>query len=401
MRRILLACAFALLLALPQGTAASAPESYPADITPLAARWVAQAETFGASSANASWYPEAEAYLAKAKDAAAAGRVRVAAFNAETYTELVRTHRLLDEAQAYRSDAEKKSFILGRTNDWREEANTAWTAYRARLHGYDGELRSLHALEKALYSADMAFSVYVEGERYTEIAREFSKSAGLDRGYVLALTRASSTITLDIAYANDILDAAVAAEGVPPRLLDDKWANITAEATREVPEGSTSPHLATMEQVARPVRANGEGILSVAIAIAEQRTQRANGMETIFGDARSRGKDIVGDAARGMTKQLNNTSVEKARAYGLEGVFTADAIDRAFFARGFVERGEATIATVLVAWSALEHAGYMTNVLAAVSPIEPQTATKQTPAPAPLLAVGVALLAAAALARRR
>lgn len=400
MRAALVACALALLVAAPQAGAARAPDPYPADLAPLAARWIQEAEAFGASSANATWYSEAESYLLKAKNASAEGRLRVASFHVETYTELVRAHRLLDEAAAYRSDAEKKSYILGQTHEWRAEAEQAWTGYRARLHSYDGQLRSLHAIEKALYSADVAFATYAEGKRYDDIAREFPRSPGVERGFVLALARASSTVSLDVGFAHDILDVAIASEGLPPRVNDEAWANATAKAVEEVPEGALPGYVSGMEEIARPIRANNESLMSIAISLAEQRTMRAMNMETIFGDAQSRGKNIVADAARGMGKQLNNTTVQKVQAYGLEGVFTADAIDRALFAQGFIERGEATIGTVLTAWSSLDHAGYAASLLAGVSPVKPAEAKKESPGLAPAAALGAVALLAVALRRR-
>lgn len=400
MKRALLAVALALLFALPSATAARAPDPYPAALLPLAGKWVGEAEAFGASSRDASWYPEAESYLQKAKDAAAAGRVRVASFHVETYEELVLTGRLLDEARAFPSEAERKSHIIAQTNEWHRQADEAWLDYRERLASYDGEIHSLHALEKALYSADLAFSAAVSGRQHADLAREFPKSPGLERGFVLALVRASHTVLLDMRFANDVLDLAAADEGVEPRILDEPWRNLTAAAVVELPPGTLPSYADRLEELARPVRAANESTLSVAIALAEQRLVRANGMETIFGDAQSRGKNIVADAARGMSKQLNNTTVAKAQAHGLQGVFTADAIDRALFAQEFVERGEATIGTVIVAWSGLEHETYATNVLAMVSPVEPVEEEHETPGPAPVLLVGLVALAALALRRR-
>lgn len=386
----LVALALVALLLAPAGVAKSEP-AYPSELRALVPAWLAEARALGEPSRGAAWWPEAQVWLDNATAAEGAGRFRIAIFQLETYHEVLLTKRLVDEAAPLGSDAERKSFVLQRITDAREDADAAWLAYRAKLHGLDAQLRSLQSIEKALYSADIATSGFLLLADHEPLARDFPRAQGFPEGYVLALVRATHTARLDVEYASDMLDAAVEGEGLPPRVLDGPWANLTASAL--VPyEGDVPPYLKAYEEAIGPARANGESVLALAIALAEQRAIRQNGMNTIFGDASSRGKDVVNDAARGMRKQLNNTTVDLPVSYGLSGVFTVDAIDRARYTDEFVARGEAQLGTVTTAWASLEHAGYVLDALAAVSPVEPSTEEKGAPG------FGAAALVVAALA---
>ncbi|HUR69301.1 MAG TPA: hypothetical protein VM370_08640 [Candidatus Thermoplasmatota archaeon] len=406
--RALVGLALALMMLAPAAAAAAPTEpDYPSDLVALLPGWIETSERLVTEQDRAKpWWGDAEAFLTRAKGAQAEGRVRVAMFHLETFEELLLGNRLIDDGKALGSDAEAKSFVLQRTSGWNEDAERAWTAYRAKLHGYDGQLHSLVTLEKALYSSDIALTGILNEDNFDYLSRELPKQDGFPENYVFGLVRATNTPILNLRFATDILDAAVKEEGIPPRVDDARWANITATALAYGQTDEKAPaFLEGLDARGKPVRAGGEAILSVAFILAEQRATRANSMETIFGDARSRGLDVVRDAAKGMNKQFNNTTLEAPRGHGLSGVFTSDAIDRVLLTREYMSRDQAELGTVIVAWAQLEHQGYATNTLASVSPVEPPptpSPTKPAPLPGALAMLGiVAVVAAFARSARR
>ncbi|HVM46125.1 MAG TPA: hypothetical protein VM582_09340, partial [Candidatus Thermoplasmatota archaeon] len=331
---------------------------------------------------------------------AAEKRLRTALFQLETFTELVVAQQLHDEANATRSaDADKRTLIASRTAAMRADAQREWASFRATLAGYDDEVRSVQTIEKILYAGDIALVGILSQSDYDILAREYPRQSGVPLGYTLALVRASHTAALNIGWARDLLAEAVKGEGLPPRVLDEPWSNLTRVAV-VVEEEDPGVYLRSLDQIGRPVRENNESLLSIAIALAEQRATRAHTMQTLFGDARTRGLDVVRDAARGMNRQLNNTSVELPRSFGLTGVFTSDAIDRAEFTNTFVAAGQADLGAVIAAWSTLEHQGYVLLALAQVSPVRPPEETNDTPG-ASFGLVALALVGVALLSRRR
>lgn len=397
MSRLAGALLVALLLA-PVAAAQGSDPDYPDDLLALLPGWIEEAEALARAEDRAKpWWPQADEFLAKAKAAADEGRFRITTFHLETFSEVVLANQLLDDTASMGSDAERRSAIAQRTRAWNEDAGGAWLAFRERLHGYDAQLRSLTTIEKALYASDVALTAAVSMDEHDLLSREFAKQGGVPDGYVYALVRASHTPLQAIGWADDVLAAAARGEGLPPRVVDAPWANVTAVALN-LTAADAPDFLESLETLAQPARENGEAVLAVAFSLAEQRAIRANNMQTIFGDAEARGLAVVADASRGMSKQLNNTTLDAPRAFGLEGVFTSDAIDRARFTNDFVATGNATLATVLVAWSALEHQSYATSVLGSASPVQP-TPMAETPAPG-LLLVALALLGAALLIRR-
>jgi hypothetical protein len=398
-RLFALAVVLALLAPLAQAKEGPAPQ-HPPELVALLPGWVADAEALVTDADRAKpWWPEAESFLTLAKAAQAEGRFRVTLFHLETFRELVIGNRLLEESAA--EGAGGKSFVLQRTGTAKQEADAAWLAYRAKLHTYDGQLRSLQTVEKALYSADIALVSALGGTEYEPLAREYPKQEGAAEGYVFGLVRASYTMRLNIEWAEEALAKAVEQEGVPPEIDLVNWTNLTNASiqyglTDEPPAAFLEAH----DKLARPARENGEGLLAVAFVLAEQRSTRSNNMQTIFGDARTRGLDVVNDAARGMRRTYNNTTLELPQSYGLTGVFTADAIDRAQITLDYLGEEKADLGTVIVAWAALDHANYALNALAALSPVAPPpTPTNDAPG-APVIAA-IAVLTVGALAWRR
>lgn len=381
----------ALLLA-PLAGAAPPPPDYPPEMRALLPGWIAEAEALvREGDREAAWWPEAESFLERAKDADEAGRLRVAMFHLETFSELVVAQHLMEDARGAGSDSEQRAAILQQTRAWHEEAHRAWLAFRERLHGFDGEIRSVATLERALYAADVALVAATTLAEHDLLAPEFPKQSGVPEGYVLALVRSSHSARLAIERADELLTVAAASEGVPPVIDGEAWANVTQAALGV--EGEAPPYLETIDALAMPARNNSETTMAVAFLLAEQRATRAYSMQTIFGDAESRGLAVVQDAARGMNKQLNNTTLETPRSHGLSGVFTSDAIDRAMLTNELLAAGNASLGTVIVAWSALEHASYATSTLATVSPVEPE-APRETPFAGVLVALAALLIAA-------
>lgn len=399
MRRVALALALALLA--PAAAAKESAPDYPEEFLALLPGWIAEAEALvEAGARERPWWPGAEDYLVKAKDAQSEGRFRIALFQLETFTELVLSHQFLDEANASRtSDAERKTFIVSRLGGMREDSVAAWASYRSTLDGYDPQLRSLRTIEKALYASDVAVTGATMFVGYDDIVAEFPKQPGVPMGYVLALVRAAHTSGLSIGWASDMLAEAVKDEGLPPRVVEEAWTNLT-KAALAVPEGETPDYLEVVAELGDEARANDEALLSLVFSLAEQRSTRAYGMQTIFGDGESRNKNVIQDSRNGMVKQLANTTLDDPRGYGLEGVFTSDGIDRARYSEEFYQRGIADLGTIILGWSALEYARFANAALASVSPITPPP-TPEDETPFLALGVLVALVVAVALARRR
>lgn len=400
------ALALVALLLVPAAHAATntGEISYPPGLIALLPAWIQEAEAMAvAEDKGKPWWNEADGFLARAKEAQGQGRFRTALFHIETYRELLIANRLIDEAKAPANANQPKSYVLQRVAGEKDDADAAWLAYRAKLHGYEGQLHSLQTIEQTLYSADLALAGMLASTEFDSLAGEFPKQEGFPEGYVFALVHASYTPLLEVGWADAILADAVKQEGLPPRIDDEKWNNFTSASTAYGLEGASPSYLEALDLLARPARNNGEGILSVAFVLAEQRATRANSMQTIFGDARSRGLSVVTDAARGMNKQYNNTTLEASRNVGLVGLFTSDAFDRVQLTQKYLASDQADLGTVISAWSSLEHAAYATSTLAAVSPIAPlpdTSPTKGTPGASVLALLGVALVAAM-LARRR
>lgn len=396
MKRALAVLALAALL-LP--TAGATPEpTYPDKVEALLPGWIAEAEALAVNDTERPWYADAKVFLDSAKAAQAQGRVRSALFDVETFTELVLSGQLADEASALPSEAERKSLVLQRTAAWHAEAGGAWERYREQLHTLEAEAHSLLALEVALYSADQALAARLMMDEREAVAAEFPKQPTLSPGYVMALVRSSHTALQDIEWATDLLAVAGTYEGLPPRYDPVAWANVTTLALTQV-EGDFPQHIAPYEKLAGPIRENNESTLATAIALAEQRASRATSIFVIYGDAQSRGLNVTRDASRAMTKQLDNTTMGGPSEFGLLGIQTADAIDRAIKVRDYAAEGRTDLNVVIGAWSSLDHAQYATTVLSGSSPIQPED---EKPAKTPLApALAIVAIALAALAFRR
>lgn len=397
MSRALLALALATLVLGASSASARGEAEWPDDIEALLDGWISEAEAIGAPYAERPWYPEAEAFLEQAKEAREAGRFRVALFDLETYTELALAKALLDDASNLTSEGERKTLAIERTRAWATQAREAWGALRADLHEHDGELGSVRSVERALYAADIGIVARLMLDEHARLSKELPKEPRLDEGYALALVRASHSQLLNLGWASDVLGTLGAVEGLPPRLDEAVWANVTAASLRPRAEDEqVQPMLEPYLPLEDEARENGEGILATALALAELRTQRTSGIYVIFGDATSRGKDVVADAARSMGRRLENATLEDPRGYGLEGVFTADAMDRAAYTLEFVERDQADLGLVVSAWATLDHADYVLSAVAPASPVRPASteadAREETPlgALAPLAALAVA-----------
>ena len=341
---------------------------YPEDLEALTVGWVADAQNATAPYADRSWYAELQPFLQKAKNESEAGRVRATIFDLETTYELLRGNLIADEAAALNSDAEKKALVQERTQAIHAEAETAWEAYRERLHAYDPQVRSLHGLEIALYSADLALSAKLSLDNHDDLIPELRKTT-FSREATYDMLRVSLTPLTNIRFADDVLGAALAREGLPPAIDHERWTNFYARPEVQPREGED--RLRQWEDVAGPVRANNESLMAVAIALAEQRALRHQQIQLTYGDAGSRGLDVVRDASVNMEKRLNRTTYEDVRAHGLLGVITADAVDQARFVLDFVHQGKGAIGFITVTWSNLDHQEFAALVLADVSPVEP------------------------------
>lgn len=388
-----------LALALPAAQAAPEPE-FPAPIKGFLDAWIQEAEAMGAGHEAKEWYPEAKRFLDSAKTARDEGHVRSVMFDLETFTELTLAGALIDQSAALPSDAERKTMILQRTAQWHGEATDDWLAFRERLRAAQDEIRSVQGMEVAMYATEVGLGARLLLNDREVVARDFPKQPGVDRGYVLALVRTSHTAVVGLAWAEDVLGVVSTYEGLPPRLNLTAW-EAMANVSLLPLEGEPSPQIEPLEKVAAEAREGNETILAMVVSLAEERAARATSIFVIYGDATSRGKDVVGDASRALGKQLNNTTMDEARGYGLLGVFTADAIDRAQKTVAFAAEGKADLGTVIMAWSGLDHQGYVTATLGAASPVTPAEPTPKESPSLGFAALAGLLVVAAVLHRRR
>lgn len=410
MRRSPTALAVALTLwtvALGPGAGLAAAEGkplpepdYPEHLLDLMPGFIADAEALARpADKERPWWPQVQEWLDNASNASEADRFRIVLFDLETFTELLFAKQLIDEAQALPNDAERKTFVIQRTSAWKQDADAAWSRYREKLHSYDGQLQSLHTVEAALYSADLALTSALSAASHTALAREFPAEPGFDEGYVVGLVRYSHTPFLRLQWADAVLQAAADLEGTGPRIREDAWANLTAQALAI--NGTGPAHVAELRTLGDPVRANGEGTLALAVALAEQRSARLSEIQLLYGDAQTR-LDVLSDAAKFLGRRLENLTLESPRSIGLHGSFTSDAADRAHYALEFHERGQSSLGLLLATWANMDHADYVVAALGSVSPVTPPPTPEDDGRGAPL-APWLALLglATVALALRR
>lgn len=383
-----------LLLAPPLAAAKEIPRpEYPPALLALLPGWLADAERAGGP-------PEALEYLQKAREAASEGRVRVALFHLDTHRQLLEARRLLDEAGTGSLPARKER-VLALGAAWRAEAEDAWASYRRALQAHDG-LKGLHAAELALYSADAALLAAVQLTAVDDVKASLRGSERLDEGLVAALARSTRGVTYQLGLARDVLDAAAAAEGVPPRLDETVW-NRTLDEAMVAPEGDVPYYLQRSEAIAGDSRARGERLLALALYLAEIRDARVAAIQQQFGDAAARGIDAARDAGVGMTRGAENLSMEAPRAEGLLGAFTADALDRVRYTAPLARNGTVGLPAASFAWASLDHQEAANRVLAEARerPPAPPDADREAPAGGVLLAAAGLLVAALALRRGR
>lgn len=394
-----------LVLSAPLAAAKEPAQArYPRALLDLLPAWTDAADAAGRDAQGQPLSPDAQAYLEKAREAAREGRFRVALFDLETHHQLSETRRLLDQAASQGSVPRQKEHVLARDAAHRQAAMEDWAQYRARLHALDGQLRSLHAAELALFSADLALTALVQTQEGEAIRAAFSRESGVDEALVAGLVRTSLGVSRALEHAHDVLDAAGAFEGLPPRLDASAW-NETVAAAMVEPEGETPPHLAPLERVAGGARGQGEGLLAVALQLASLRQARFAVIMQQYGEAGARGRDVVADATVGLRRGMENVSVEAPLRADLLGVFTADALDHARYTLAFAERGQAGLPTIAYAWAALEHQARATDLLAHAAGNGPAAAPpedRDAPLPiVPLLAAATVLGALLAGRARR
>lgn len=398
MQKLLMLLVVLALLA-PHAGAKGEPD-FPADIKKLTGEWIAEARADAAGHEDRTWYPGAVKFLDTAEDALAKGRVRVAMFGLETFYELFETGKLMDDSAELGNDADRRQLVTQRTNGWSEQALADWATLRKDTHALDGKLRSLQSTERALYAADLGLAARIGLNAYTHLAKEYPKQQGFQEAYVMALVSASHTPNLNLKWASDILDTVGSLEGLEPALNTTAWKAIADAALVPQAAENTPPALKAYEDLAKPIRENGEGLVATALYLAELRAARENAIYIIYGDAQSRNQDVVNDSARNMGKRVANASVQEARDVGLQGIFTSDALDRAAYTIEFAERGQATLGIVVGSWAGVDHAGYVVSTLATASPIQPpavqaEDTKKGTPFPTTLVVLGVGLVALA------
>lgn len=415
MRTALALLLVALLLA-PSAGAARAPAAYPDPVAKLATKIVERVAPLEAESRNESWWADAQPWLERARDHAAQGRFHATLYDAETFEEIVVAHQLSDEVnRSAQTVGDQRTHMLTRVTAWRAESNDTWLAFRAKLHQVDGTVRSVQALETALFGADLALQSKAADSRFDAYVGAFKRQPGLTFVDIRDFARVTKSIQLDVLVAGDIVDAALAQDGVPPAILPEKWANFTAAA--RVDPGADSATLAPYEILVKPAREHNETILSLAATVVERTAQRLSEIQTVYGDAASRGLTVMTDADRGFQRQLNNTTLAPAQSRGLAGVFSADAIDKGVYVQDAVDNGTVTLGVIEAAWADLDHAAFANILVAALSPVSdpnapgpesqlsgyvpPKVTPTKTPGLAPLVLVAALGTVALVMARRR
>lgn len=400
MKALLLA---AILLSAPLAAAKDLPAlAAPPVLLDLLPGWLDAADAAGRDAQGAPVSQAAQEYLGLARAAAAQGRFRVALFDLETHAQQVEARRLLDAAAAQGSLARQKEHVLAQDALLRAAAMEDWAAYRERLHALDGRLKSLHAAELALLSADLALSAVLQTHDGESIRVSFAHDEGIDERLVAGLARTSVGVSRSLAWATDVLDAAAGLEGLPPRLDEAAWSQAVATARTPLP-GDLPSHLEGLERVAGSARAQGEDLLAVALHLAELRQDRLAFILQQYGDASARGLDVVRDATTGLRRAIENVSVDAPASAGLLGAFTATALDHAAYTLSFADEGRADLPTLAYAWAALDHQARATEILAQAAGKAPTSAgtTQDTPGPGVALVLGAGAAGALALRRRR
>src|SRR5581483_3262502 len=152
----LLALALVALLVAPSALAVRAPLPYAQPLRDLAPKIVARVASLQAEAGGALWWPDAATWLARAKSDSDAGRFHATLYDAETLVEVVRAHQLQDDTnKTANTVGDQRAFVAQRALAWRAESNDTWLAFRAKLHQTDGAVRSVAALEYALFAADL------------------------------------------------------------------------------------------------------------------------------------------------------------------------------------------------------------------------------------------------------
>lgn len=384
---------FAILLLLAAAHAPSVraePDpAYPDELLALLPKWLGEARTLSYMT------PAAESYLEKADAMAAQGRFRVALFDLDTHRQLAEAGRLVDETRD-ESLARQKDAILRTTAAWQEEARADWQDYRRELHALDGRLRSLHAAELALYSADLALTAAIQMEDADDARTAFSRVDDVDPALVAGLVRTTRGVSYQLALAGDVLEVAAGLEGLPPRLDESGW-NATLAAARATPKPDDVAYLRPIENAAGDAQRNGEDLLALAAQLAAVRQARVAAILQQYGDAAARGEEVVRDAAGGVRKASENVTFAPARDAQLNGVFTADAKDQADYALSLAD--SVGLVTLAYVWAALDHQAAATALFQQAA--RPADAPAQGDVPGPGLALAAAALALAALASRR
>lgn len=394
----LVALALAALVLLPTVSATTPRPEFPNDLKTLLGKWIATEEALITDEDRGRpWFEGAYEFIARAHTANTHGRVREGMFHLETFHELLLTKRLMDEAATFANDGDRRVFAIQQLRATQSDANAAWAGYRERLHSYEDDIRSLQTLEMTLYSTDTAITGLMSLAVFDNIANALSKERGFPEGHVYALVRSSATPLMNMQWAEDMLTVSSEADGLPPQIVAERWANLTAGAINVSTQ--PAPSLEGLFELARPVRENGEGTLAFGFLLTAQRLSRLASMESIFGDATQR-RSVLDDATRFMSNAANNTTLDAPRSVGLQGVFTSDALDRVILTQRYLDEGKAELPIVLLAWASIDYAAYATNALATVSPIVPPVEPEKE-APGVGSGLLVAVITAVVVARGR
>lgn len=406
MNRTLPALALAALVLAPalapSATAIEVPDAlpFPDDYARVARAWIGEARAELDAQGDSEWARSVASDIDAAQAYADDGRVRASTLKLANARVAMRFHPLWEDASAAGSESARRARVLAAADAMRAEAARAESSFRAALHALDGNLSSVASLEAALLAADWATDGVYALSAFQPF-REEAATGELDASLTLGLVSVTIGAAIAFEYAEDLVPLAAAREGVEPRILPEKWRNLTyaARAAADVPQ--SPPATAPYDALTRATNATSEDLLGVASFFGSLRSQRVAGVQTMFGDAATRGLGAMSDLSDNINTSLAKSVLPTWRAAGYEGLATLDGTDLALYLR---DTPDPTLAEYARAWIAVEHPRTVATVLAQVSSErrEVETADEGEPAegnggafvPIALAGVGVAIAGA-------
>lgn len=400
MKSRFLVLAFLLLPTPGLATASESTDSHalarhPDDYVAIAQRWVEAARADHAPYANASWAADVTRALDAADRYLGAGRVYAVGHEVMEARTVQAFHILWADVSATAGEQSKRTRVTAQSDLWDQDASRAAAEYRRRALEVEDDLSSLHALEALLYSGEW-FTEAHGSQALFPVFRRTINTDEFDAGLVLGLATATVGSAWGYRFALDLIEPALAREGVEPLFVREKWLNLSSIA--RVPAGEFSPpSTRPFDELIATTVDSGEDLVAVSGLFAVFRSQTNVGIQTRYADAATRGLPAETDLGDGLNLTLESVPLKAHRDLGYEGLLVMDNVDHALYAR---DEGTGTIPDLARAWAAADQPRALLSFLAALSPVRPppQAETTGTSAARDALAVGALLAGATVLA---